>query len=178
MPEEIVIEHYRESWAEDFKEEKRRLAEALEENVETIEHVGSTSVPGLGAKPVIDILIGVASLDLADRHCIAPIQTLGYEYVNRFEASLPFRRYFRRNDPRGKRTHQIHLVQTHSDFRGDLILFRDHLRVSNGDRDRYDALKRRLAEREWQKTTHYAEAKGDFIAEVLERARSERRHGS
>lgn len=171
MARHIVIEDYDPDWPLMYEREKKALLAAVGEYVERIEHIGSTSVPGLGAKPVIDMMIGVASLDTADAHCIEPIVTLGYEYLKRAEASMPNRRYFRKDDACGRRTHPIHLWQTDSDEWAAHILFRDYLRTNPGDRLRYERLKRELAKKEWETGSQYADAKSDFIADVLRKAR-------
>src|SRR5215211_127888 len=105
----IVVVPYDEAWPSLFEEERDRIERAIGPWVEEIEHVGSTAVPGLAAKPVIDIMVGVKSL--ADSPIIVErLVGIGYEYVPEFEQTLPFRRYFRKMRE-GRRTHQIHLVE-------------------------------------------------------------------
>jgi GrpB-like predicted nucleotidyltransferase (UPF0157 family) len=159
-----------------FDQEKEAILTACGKDIDAVEHIGSTAVPGLAAKPVIDILVGVPSLDLADVHCIEPIVSLGYEYnMKRFEASMPLRRYFRKNNRQGQRTHLIHMVKTGSDFWKDPLLFRDHLRQNRDDRLAYERLKRDLvATRKWDTGSEFAAAKGPFIREVLRRAKAQR----
>ena len=171
MSVRILIEDYNEKWPALFEQEREAIFEVCGPYIDRIEHVGSTAVPGLAAKPVIDILIGVPSLDVADAHCVGPIVSLGYDYVKRFETSMPFRRYFRKDDETGMRTHQIHLVKTGSDFWSDHILFRDHLRRDTEDGKAYERLKRDLAKREWDTTSQYAVAKGEFVAAALEKVK-------
>ena len=86
MPEKILLADYNRKWPEMFQEAKKALVAAVGSHVEQIEHIGSTSVPDLAAKPVIDILIGVRSLDIADTHCNAPIVSLGYEYLQHYRS--------------------------------------------------------------------------------------------
>ena len=102
----LVIVDYRPEWAEQFEAEKARIVDTVGNYIEAVEHIGSTSVVGLAAKPVIDITIGVKSLIIADQYCIEPIVGLGYEYVPQFEDMMPTRRYFRRSNADGVRSHK------------------------------------------------------------------------
>ena len=77
MPRDIVIVDYDEKWSAMFDQEKEAIINACGQYIDAVDHIGSTAVPGLAAKPVIDILVGVPSLDLADAHCIEPIVSLG-----------------------------------------------------------------------------------------------------
>ena len=109
-----------------------------------VEHIGSTAVPGLAAKPVIDLMVGVRSLDDSPAIIVA-VEGLGYEYGPEFEIEVPSRRYFRRYVD-DVRTHQIHLVErTDTAWWDRHVAFRDWLRIHDDDRDTYAALKRRLA---------------------------------
>ncbi len=90
----IVIVDYDPLWPSLFEEEKKRLLSCVGEWAQGIEHIGSTAVPGLGAKPVIDILMGVRSIWDADHHCLEPIVRLGYEYIKEYKRDFPYRRYF------------------------------------------------------------------------------------
>lgn len=171
MAEKIVIVNYDPAWPAMFEQERARLLAALDGHVTAVEHIGSTSVPGLGAKPIIDILIGVQRLADADTHCIQPIVGLGYEYVQAFERETPFRRYFRKNSPEGVRTHHIHLVETGSPWWLEHLAFRDYLRSHADVRQDYERLKRKLTKREWERGSDYAEAKTEFVRQVLDMAR-------
>jgi len=108
----------------------------------------------------------------ADEFCIQPIVALGYEYVQAFEAETPQRRYFRKANAEGVRTHHIHLVEINSDWWVDHLLFRDYLRSDGNARRAYEAHKRELAEREWNDSNDYAIAKTDFILKTMEDARA------
>ena len=167
----ITIQPYDPAWPSLFEQEKARLMDALRGHVTSIQHIGSTSVPGLGAKPIIDIMIGVPSLAEADEFCIQPIIELGYEYVPAFEAETPERRFFRK-ETNGARTHHIHLVEINSQWWVDHLLFRDYLRGSQAARRAYEAHKRELAEREWESSNQYSEAKTDCILKLMEEARA------
>lgn len=168
----VFIANYDPNWPRLFEEEKKRLDSALGDHVLSIQHIGSTSVPGLGAKPIIDIMIAVRTLEDADKYCIQPIVALGYEYVKAFEAETPMRRYFRRSNAEGARTHHIHMVVINSDWWINHLLFRDYLRADGDARRAYEAHKRELAAREWNTSNDYAEAKTGFIVAMLEEARA------
>jgi GrpB-like predicted nucleotidyltransferase (UPF0157 family) len=164
VPIEIV--DYDATWPRQFAEEKRRILAATGRYVAAVEHIGSTAVPGLAAKPIIDILVGLRSLTDAT-NCIIPLMGLGYEYVPEFEAELPERRYFRRVVPR-PRTHHIHMVETTSEFWRRQLLFRDYLRAHLKDARAYETLKRDLASR--FEVGRDAAAKSVFISAVLDKA--------
>ncbi|MBI5838850.1 MAG: GrpB family protein [Chloroflexi bacterium] len=166
MTARINIVDYNPEWPELFKIEKKKLLTAIGDYVAAIEHIGSTAVPGLAAKPVIDILIGVRTLTEADRYCIEPITGLGYEYVKAFEKDTPYRRYFRKDSRDGDRTHQIHLVEHGRDWWKRHLAFRDYLRVHVDAREAYERLKRDLATREFETVSDYANAKSEFIKAI------------
>lgn len=172
----IELVDYDPDWPRQFDQERQRILAEIGELVIEIEHIGSTAVPGLAAKPVIDIMIGVDSLARADDECIQPIVGLGYEYVKAFEQEMPERRFFRRDSPVGRRSHQIHLVEIDTDWWERHLAFRDYLRDHAQERRSYEAHKRQLATREYETTSDYAEAKTEFIRAVETKAlASERR---
>lgn len=118
-------------------------------------------MPGLAAKPIIDIVIGVRDLSDGERS-VGPLVGLGYEYLG--ESGIPGRYYFRKGSPR---SHHIHLVQHNSDFWERHLLFRDLLREQPDLRDQYAALKRALADRYGANREGYTEAKTPFIQSAL-----------
>jgi GrpB-like predicted nucleotidyltransferase (UPF0157 family) len=130
-----------------------------------IEHIGSTAVPGLLAKPVLDLMLGTATLAVIEAR-IPALTALGYTYVDRYERELPQRRYFTRQPPDAERIHLHGLVH------GD-ILWREHLRFRDALRTdavlcaRYAALKSELAARGLDKAD-YTAAKAPFIRAVLD----------
>jgi GrpB-like predicted nucleotidyltransferase (UPF0157 family) len=165
VPIEIV--DYDGSWPRQYEEEKRRILAAIGRSVAAVEHVGSTAVPGLAAKPIIDILVGLRSLADA-ANCIDPLEGLGYQYVQEWEAEFPERRYFRRVQPR-PRSHHIHMVETTSMFWRRLLLFRDYLRIHSEDARAYEIRKRNLA-MTFEVGRDYAAAKSAFIKTILDKA--------
>lgn len=160
----VTVADYDPRWPVLFQEERARIAEALGELALAIEHVGSTAVPGLAAKPVIDIMIGVRELAAGER-CVAALEDLGYEY--RGDGGIPDRHYFRRGAPR---THHIHLVAFGGDFWDRHIRFRDLLRERPDVAEQYAALKRQLAAQYRTDRLAYTEAKTPFIEGALENA--------
>lgn len=163
MPIEIVEYDFR--WPRLFDEEKTRVVEAIGEHLVAIEHVGSTAVPGLAAKPIVDIMAGIRSLAEAPV-CVAPLAAIGYEYVPKYEVELPERRYFRK---RSGRRHNLHVVETTTEFWRRHLAFRDWLRAHPEDARRYEALKRRLAETA-SDTRAYTDGKTVLIRQIEERA--------
>lgn len=131
-----------------------------------IHHVGSTAVPGLLAKPVIDILVGVDSLE-DSRPCIALLAPLHYLY----SPYLPEQMHWLCKPDPARRTHHLHLVPTHSERFVDELAFRDYLRA-HGDRAReYAELKRGLAARHRQDREAYTDGKAEFVHATLSLAR-------
>jgi GrpB-like predicted nucleotidyltransferase (UPF0157 family) len=132
-----------------------------------IEHIGSTAVPGLAAKPVIDIMPGVLSMADAES-CIEGMRRLGYEYVPEFEDALPDRRYFRKGHPEQK--WHVHIVEVGGPFWRRHIAFRDYLRAHPEAAGKYAALKRRLAAQYPYDSLAYTDAKSEFILGIEEKA--------
>ncbi len=163
----LLIVDYDPSWPQRFEAERDAMVASLGEamaGVAGIEHVGSTSVPGCAAKPIIDIMIGVRALVDALR-CITPVVQLGYDCVG--EYGIPGRVYFRKGVPR---THHVHLVEQGSEFWERHLLFRDTLRGSPGLVEQYSALKRDLAFEYGDDRVGYTEAKTPFIEAALAEA--------
>ena len=152
------------SWAGLFEEERVRLAPIFKGQAVAIEHIGSTSVPDLCAKPIVDVLVGVRDLELSDEQ-IEAMGRLGYDYLG--EHGLPGRLFFRKEP----RTHHVHVVEHGGEHWERQLTFRDVLRADADERKRYDAYKRRLAAEGHSRDT-YTELKTPFIREVEARARA------
>jgi GrpB-like predicted nucleotidyltransferase (UPF0157 family) len=165
----IEIVPYDPGWPERFQQEQALIVSAIGAHVVQIEHVGSTAVPGLAAKPVIDIMIGIAALERAPQ-CIAPLERLGYAYVPEHEQQMPYRRFFHK-DTAGRRSHHLHLVETSHEFWSRHLLFRDYLRRHGDTMQAYAALKREFAMRYVDDMAGYTDAKAAFIQHVERRAR-------
>ncbi len=102
----VTVVEYRPEWRKMFEEEKRILQTALGEVPARVEHVGSTAVAGLAAKPIIDVMVGLEDFSIAD-HVVPKIEALGYEYIQKYEdVRTPLRRFFIK-EPDGIRTHHI-----------------------------------------------------------------------
>ena len=163
----IEVVDYDPSWPRRYEEERDRIAAALGDAVVAIEHVGGTAVPGLPAKPVIDIMVGVPDIERAGQ-AVAGLINLGYQYVPELESQLPERRYFRRGTPE---THHVHMVTMGSDFWEEHVLFRDYLRSNPQAAEEYGKLKRALANRFRFDRDAYRAGKVPFIDTVVDAAR-------
>ncbi len=162
---EIVIADYDPSWPHAFEAERARLSSALGDSAVEIEHVGSTAVTGLAAKPIIDIAIGVRDYGTADE--LTPLlEALGYVCCG--EAGLRGRLFFRKGNPR---THHLHVVEHGGEIWERTLLFRDLLRADSALAEEYAALKRWLAFRHRHEPEKYGPAKEPFIESVLDRHR-------
>ena len=159
----VILVAYDPDWPRRFEQERAVLAAVFAGDEAAIEHVGSTAVPGLGAKPVIDIMVGVSRLSEADGR-IATLEAAGYEYVQAYENQLPERRYFRKPGF-GPRFYHLHCVVRGDDFWVRHIAFRDYLRAHPEAAAAYYELKRELAAR--CRKEDYTDAKSPFIQGVL-----------
>ncbi|HVF55697.1 MAG TPA: D-glycero-beta-D-manno-heptose 1-phosphate adenylyltransferase [Pyrinomonadaceae bacterium] len=168
----VVIVEYDSRWPLAFEEEKRNILEAVGGYVAGVEHVGSTSVPGLASKPIIDIMVGVRSLADAPK-CLGPLAEIGYEYVPRYELLMPERRFFRKGE-RGAGTHHLHMVEPSSRLWEKDLLFRDYLRAHAEAAREYEKLKRELAALHGANRSAYTDAKTDFVTSIIEKARAEK----
>jgi GrpB-like predicted nucleotidyltransferase (UPF0157 family) len=165
-PGAVVIAPYSQQWPVEFARERDRLRSAFGAEPVAIEHIGSTAVPGLGAKPVIDILLGAASLAAIEAR-IAALEVLGYRYVPAFEKTLPQRRYFSKPASDAAAVH-LHAVESGGTFWREHLAFRDALRRDDALRAEYLALKQRLALRFGPDRAGYTDAKAGFIRGVLD----------
>ncbi|MGW1658879.1 GrpB family protein [Streptomyces atratus] len=165
----IKLMEYTPEWAAAFTEEARRMSDGLGALPHRIEHTGSTSVPGLPAKPVIDILLIVP--DSADESAYVPsLSPLGYTLAVR-EPDWYEHRVLRKPDlAPSAESANLHVLSTGCPEIQRMTLFRDWLRAHTNDRDLYARTKRDLAQRTWTYMQHYADAKSEVIADILERA--------
>lgn len=162
MPVEIV--EHDPAWPSEFAQERELLRETLAPWLEGgIHHVGSTAVPGLAAKPVIDIMAGVSDLDTA-KDAVPPLEDLDYLFWD--WDPHPWRLWFLKPDP-SHRTHHLHLVEArHPEFRAK-IAFRDRLRSDERVRRDYERLKRDLAAAHPGDRDAYTDGKSDFVLSAL-----------
>lgn len=165
IAEPISLSQADENWAREFSNEKQRLLAALPGRFIEIEHFGSTAVPGLLAKPVIDILAGLSTLEDADR-LIEPLRALRYHYPLEFNRTLLEHRWFMRQH-HGKRSHHLHLVVYGGERWKRELGFRDILRSDPEVAAQYARLKGQLAGVHLNDRERYTDAKADFIANAL-----------
>jgi GrpB-like predicted nucleotidyltransferase (UPF0157 family) len=165
MSEKIVLVPPDPSWPGKFRAEKASLIRLLKDPELRIAHFGSTSIPGLYAKPIIDILIGCPDMKKADR-ILPKLAAYGYETSARFNTGIGERRFLRKRKNRF-RTHHIHLVVFQGPFWRDSIRFRNILRKDAILAKRYEKLKLATARRNDTDREAYTEAKTPFITEVL-----------
>jgi GrpB-like predicted nucleotidyltransferase (UPF0157 family) len=158
-----VISDYDPAWPSRFAELATRIAAALGDAALAVEHIGSTAVPRLAAKPIIDVLVVVADLE-DERSYVPALEGAGFVLRVR-EAG---HRMFRTPD----RDAHIHVYSSGDQAITDYLDLRDWLRADEPDRTLYAEVKRDLARRPWSDMNHYAEAKTDVIQQVLGRARA------
>jgi len=163
-PQAIVVADYDPVWPERFRQEEARIRTALGRAVLSIEHIGSTSVPGLAAKPLVDILLVVE--DSANEGSYLPaLEEAGYVLRVR-EPDFDEHRMLRTPQ---KDVH-VHVFSAGSPEIGRYLLLRDRLRQDDGERELYARTKRELATKDWPSVDHYAEAKTEIIEGIISRA--------
>lgn len=162
----VVIHDHDPEWPARFEREAALLTEVLAPWITGgVHHIGSTSVPGLAAKPIIDIMVGVADLD-SSRPCIEVLAAHEYLYA-------PYRddvmHWFCKPHP-ARRTHHLHVVPAGSRRFADVLAFRDHLRAHPAAAGEYEQLKRELAASHTHDRDAYTDAKTAFVAAITSRA--------
>lgn len=154
----VEVVKYNPEWSEIYNSEKVKLNESLGGLIKSIHHIGSTSIPGLAAKPIIDIIIEVCSLDTLD-NSIPVMESLGYEVKGEF--GIPGRRYYRKGG--SNRTHQIHAFKVGDANIKRHIAFRDYLKSHPDVMLEYASLKMALAKRFDNDVDGYCDGKDDFV---------------
>ena len=176
VQEDVAIVPYDPRWPELFRREKEHLLSCLPaELIRRVEHFGSTAVPGLAAKPVVDVLVEVSDLQ-ATRTRIPPLlESQGYDYFWRpthGDDGPPFYAWFIKRDPdTGTRTHHIHMVEAGFIGQWDRLLFRDYLIEHPRVAREYADLKFRLAAAYPNDRVAYTKGKTEFILRVTEQAK-------
>lgn len=170
MSDLIKLVAYDPAWPREYERERRAVLAALGPAADVLrfEHVGSTAVPGLMAKPTVDLLIG-ASRPGVDARAVAALESLGYKHMG--EHGIPGREFFRKGLPP---THHLHWVQLGSPFWERLLIFRDHLRTHPADCTIYEDVKTGLADTFSREREKYTAGKDPVCAEILERAKASR----
>lgn len=154
-------------WADCFNSEKAIIINALEPSSISVEHVGSTSIAELCAKPIIDILIGIDSFETGFKF-VPGLEAIGYEFKG--ENGIQFRHFFAKGNPR---THHVHMVAKDSTFWKEHLLFRDYLMRNKYARDAYAELKIEMASKYPNDREKYTDAKAEFIQSIIAKAKSE-----
>jgi GrpB-like predicted nucleotidyltransferase (UPF0157 family) len=167
MREPVTVIPYDPRWAVAFEQERDAILRALNGLDARVEHIGSTSVPGLVAKPIIDIMVIVPNAEEAVR-TITPLIAL--DYICRGEFEIPGRVYFRKGTPQ---THHLHEYWSGNPEIERHLFFRDYLRAHSNARDAYAELKCGLAEKFRHDREAYTNAKTDFITQIDTLARQE-----
>jgi GrpB-like predicted nucleotidyltransferase (UPF0157 family) len=163
----VVLAEYDPRWPTLFEAEQQRILDAIGPRVLAIEHVGSTAVPGMPAKPVIDVLAGTRNVAATADACTAPLQKIGYEYIPR--PALSDRRFFRRGAWLLGCMYHLHMVEMGGATWHRYTAFRDALRADPEVARGYNELKQRLAsEYRYDRGTYTAE-KNLFIEGVIAR---------
>ena len=160
------------AWVGQYAREEERIRAALDRRAILVEHVGSTSVPELVAKPVIDIVLVVAD-SAAEATYVPDLEAAGYELQLR-EPGFHEHRLLRDHDP----DVQIHVFTVGSPEVERMLLFRNRLRAIPQERDLYQRTKRELADRQWEYIQDYADAKSSVVEEIISRAQADQRRGS
>ena len=174
LQEKIEIVPYDPAWPERFHEEEAHLLACLPRDlVRRIEHFGSTAVPGLAAKPIVDMLVEVTHLE-ETRIRIAPmLEAQGYDYFWRpthGDDGPPFYAWFIKRDPQTRaRTHHIHMVEKSFQEHWDQLRFRDYLTQHADVAREYERLKMDLASKYANDRAAYTNGKSEFIADVMQR---------
>jgi len=169
MPQHITVLDYNPEWPSKYEEEKEKITAILKDNCIAIYHIGSTSVPGLAAKPIIDMMVVVRSLEKVDT-VSGDFSHIGYESLGEF--GIAGRRYFRKGGD--EQTHHIHIF--HADNWNDIVrhlAFRDYMRTHGKEREEYAKLKKELAKNFPYNIDSYCDGKEEFVRSMEKQALSQ-----
>ncbi len=162
---DLIMEDHDPAWQVEYAAHLERIINALGEYAVGVEHIGSTSVPGLAAKPIIDVLVTVPDIT-AEADYLDPLLAAGYE----LRVREPGHRMVRSPE----RDAHVHVLEENDPAAFDYLLLRDRLRTDAQDRADYEPTKRDLVQRDWSDMNAYAEAKTDVIESIKARARADR----
>lgn len=155
------------TWHSKFEDESKDVVLILGENVVAIHHIGSTAIPDIYAKPIIDLLIEVENITKVD-NCILGMEALGYEAMGEF--GILGRRFFRKDNETGTRTHHVHTFKAKSSEVERHLAFRDYMIAHPEDAQKYSELKRKLAKQYPKDIIGYMDGKDGFIKEMQRKA--------
>jgi len=167
--EPVELVPYDPAWPARYAAAARRVGRAAGPTLDAVVHVGSTAVPGLAARPVVDLMAGAADLAAADA-AVPRLEGAGWEYVPELEGETPRRRYLRKTAD-GVHTHHLHVVERGGDWWRRHLLFRDHLRANPAAAAAYERVKRRAAREHPDDAAAYGAAKAGFVDDLEARAR-------
>ncbi len=167
----ITIEKYNPQWISKFEQEKRLILKNINNIALKIEHIGSTSVPNLGAKPIIDIMIGIEALKYSDE-IIKILETIDYIYVPKHEETMPYRRFFYKKASNNIKTHHIHVVELTHEFWQRHLIFRNYLVLDNESANEYYLLKKYLSEKYPNEPEKYTDGKSELIEKIMTKAKN------
>jgi GrpB-like predicted nucleotidyltransferase (UPF0157 family) len=165
----VKLSEYRKGWVSLYEVEHQKLKSALSDFVSDIQHIGSTSVPGLYAKPIIDIIIGVKILKNYVEY-IDILKIIGYKF--REYASEPNRKFFAKGN-NNFRTHHLHIVEIDTEEWNKHIIFRDYLIDHKETADKYASLKYKMSKKFPEDRNEYTVAKSRFINMIVDKAKKE-----
>jgi GrpB-like predicted nucleotidyltransferase (UPF0157 family) len=174
LQEDVRIVPYNSDWPQMFEEEKNHLLDCLpNELIGRIEHFGSTAIPNLAAKPIVDVLVEVTSLEETKKRIVPILESQGYDYF--WRASFgddipPFYAWFIKRDSQGNRTHHIHMVESNFEH-WDRLFFRNYLIEHPDIAEEYQELKLRLAKEYPNDRTAYTNGKTEFIVRITQIAK-------
>lgn len=166
--EAVQVVPYHPEWVQFFQEEAAVLRAVLKEHALQVEHIGSTAIVGMDAKPIIDLLVAVPHLEQA-KTFMSALEALGYEYLP--DEPPPDRLFFAKG-PRSKRTHHLSLTEPTATFYQRMVVFRDYLRTHASVAEEYRRLKRESAQKYPEQRALYTAGKGPFVERVLELVRT------
>jgi|SRR6476661_7546412 len=151
------------TWRGAFETESKQIALALGENVIAIHHIGSTAIPQIHAKPIIDMLVEVKDILKIDTHS-SEMEALGYQAMGEF--GISGRRFFRKGNEAGIRTHHLHGFEVNSAQIERHLAFRDYMIAHSEAAQEYSELKRKLAQKYFDNIQAYMDGKDGFIKEI------------
>ncbi len=163
----VEVVSYNPQWKKAFFAESGQIATALATNLVVIHHIGSTAIPHIYAKPIIDFLIEVKDINLVTEQTPA-MAALGYEAMG--EYGLVGRRYFRKENPPGIRTHHVHIYEIYSPEIERHLAFRDYMIAHPEDAQQYSQLKQELAQKYPEDIEGYMDGKYEFVKRIEKKA--------
>ena len=163
----VEVVPYDPQWKTSFEAESQHIAKALATNLVVIHHIGSTAIPHIYAKPIIDFLIEVKDINLVTEQTPAMV-ALGYEAMG--EYGLIGRRYFRKENPPGIRTHHVHIYEIYSPEIERHLAFRDYMIAHPEDAQQYSQLKQELAQKYPEDIEGYMDGKDEFVKRIERKA--------